>query len=320
MVDVEPKQLLSSPLSPTLFLSSAQARRKKVPGWTLRGIVAVTVFVSLAPGERDGTWWFPIKCLLWRRLLGRPVSEYGGYVAVAGTRGGATAAADPFMLPWLSSEARSVYAREAGMTTARSVRRFARCLVPMFLIVSAVGQAGAAEESAASDQVKAAWAALASGGHVALIRHGNAPPGYGGDPPGFKIDDCSTQRNLDEIGRNEARALGEAFRRHGVRVDQVQSSPWCRCLETARLIAVGPVETSWTLAPGDNPRFPARVHDLRKLVSSWRGPGTLVLVAHAMTVRPLVGILPEQAETVVLQPAPATEMGVRIIGRIPRPN
>ena len=206
------------------------------------------------------------------------------------------------------------------MTTARRVRRFARSVVSMLVIVCAVGQADAGDQSAASDPVKAAWAALASGGHVALIRHGNAPPGYGGDPPGFKIDDCSTQRNLDELGRDEARALGEAFRHHGIRVDRVQSSPWCRCLETARLMAVGPVESSWALAPGNNPRFPERVHDLRKLVSSWRGPGTLVLVAHAMTVQPLVGILPGQAETVVLQPAPATELGVRVVGRIPRPD
>ena len=48
---------------------------------------------------------------------------------------------------------------------------------------------------AAADDSQEAWAALVNGGHVALIRHGNAPPGYGGDPPGFKIDDCATQRN-----------------------------------------------------------------------------------------------------------------------------
>src|SRR2546430_12004916 len=81
---------------------------------------------------------------------------------------------------------------------------------------------------AASDE---AWAALAKGGHVALVRHGNAPPGYGGDPPVFKIDDCATQRNMDERGRAQARAVGEAFRQHGVIVDKILSSPWCRCLE-----------------------------------------------------------------------------------------
>jgi hypothetical protein len=65
-----------------------------------------------------------------------------------------------------------------------------------------------------------AWAALVKGGYVALIRHGNAPPGHGGDPPGFRFDDCKTQRNLDEAGREQARALGEAFRKHGVVVQR----------------------------------------------------------------------------------------------------
>ena len=79
---------------------------------------------------------------------------------------------------------------------------------------------------ASADDSREAWAALVTGGHVALVRHGNAPPGYGGDPPGFKIDDCATQRNMDERGRAQARALGEAFRQHGVRVEKILSSPW----------------------------------------------------------------------------------------------
>ena len=77
----------------------------------------------------------------------------------------------------------------------------------------------------AADDSKEAWAALVKGGHVALIRHGNAPPGYGGDPPGFRLGDCKTQRNLDETGREQARAVGEAFRKHGVRVDRVCPRP-----------------------------------------------------------------------------------------------
>ena len=80
-----------------------------------------------------------------------------------------------------------------------------------------------------------AWAALVKGGHVAVIRHGNAPPGYGGDPPGFRLDDCKTQRNLDEMGREQARALGEAFRKHGVHVDRIVASPVCRA--TSRMWA-----------------------------------------------------------------------------------
>jgi phosphohistidine phosphatase SixA len=172
----------------------------------------------------------------------------------------------------------------------------------------------------AADDAQDAWAALARGGHVALVRHGSAPPGYGGDPPGFRIDDCATQRNLDELGREQARALGEAFRRHGVRVDRVVSSPWCRCLDTARLMAVGPVDSSWALVPDRDPAVPVRLRELKELISGWRGPGTLVLVTHALTVRPLTGFLPLQAETVVLKPEPGSGAGATLVGRIASPK
>src|SRR5215472_4319256 len=107
-----------------------------------------------------------------------------------------------------------------------------------------------ASPTAAADE-QDAWAALVGGSHIALVRHGNAPPGSGGDPPGFKLDDCATQRNMDERGRAQARAVGEAFRQHGVRVDKILSSPLCRCLETARLMALGPVESVLAVASSD---------------------------------------------------------------------
>jgi phosphohistidine phosphatase SixA len=171
---------------------------------------------------------------------------------------------------------------------------------------------------AAADESRDAWAALVNGGHVALIRHGNAPPGYGGDPPGFKIDDCATQRNLDEKGRAQARALGETFRQRGVRAEKVLSSPWCRCLETARLMALGPVDGTWTAAASGQSRD--RLAALRELLASWRGPGALVVVTHALTVQALVGIMPGQAETVVVRPKPGSEAGVEVVGRIPVPE
>jgi phosphohistidine phosphatase SixA len=165
----------------------------------------------------------------------------------------------------------------------------------------------------AGDNSDEAWAALVKGGHVALIRHGNAPPGYGGDPPGFRLDDCKTQRNLDDVGREQARALGEAFRKHGVRVDRIVSSPVCRCMETGQLMAVGSVETSWALLP-DTGSSTIRVRELEEMVSSWRGSGTLVLVTHGFTVGRLTGITLEQAETLVLQP-----MREKLaVGRLPR--
>jgi phosphohistidine phosphatase SixA len=177
----------------------------------------------------------------------------------------------------------------------------------------------------AADAPNEAWVALAMGGHVALIRHGNAPPGYGGDPPGFRFDDCKTQRNLDDAGREQAKVLGEAFRKHGVRVDRIMSSPVCRCMETGQLMAVGAVETSWALLP-DTGSSAIRVVGLEEMVSSWRGPGTLVLVTHALTVGRLTGFTLEQAETLVLQPTPEKlpvghlPRGGRLAGRIPPPQ
>ena len=200
------------------------------------------------------------------------------------------------------------------MIESRMVRRIGRlalCLLAPTLVITT---------DVAADDSKEVWAALAKGGHVALIRHGNAPPGYGGDPPGFKLDDCATQRNLDERGREQAKALGEAFRKHGVRVDRILSSPVCRCLDTARLMAVGPVESSWALVPDSAPSTPVRLLELKELVSAWRGPGTLVLVTHAYTVGPLVGILPSQAEIVVLRPGSGSWAGADLVGRIAPPQ
>jgi phosphohistidine phosphatase SixA len=188
-------------------------------------------------------------------------------------------------------------------------RRVAPCICAIALTVA---------PSFAADDSTAAWAALVQGGHVALIRHGNAPPGYG-DPPGFKIDDCQTQRNLDERGRAQARALGEAFRNHGVRVDRILSSPWCRCLETARLLAVGPVEMSWALIPMES-SAPERLHELQDLVAAWRGPGTLVLVTHGFTVQALLGFLPVQGATVVLKPGSGDAAHTELVGLIAGPQ
>jgi phosphohistidine phosphatase SixA len=170
-----------------------------------------------------------------------------------------------------------------------------------------------------AEDAKEAWEALGEGGHIALIRHGNAPPGFGGDPPGFKLDDCTTQRNLDDKGRAQSKALGEAFRNHGVRVDRIVSSPVCRCMDTASLMAVGQVESSWALLP-DRDAARTRLRELKEIVSSWRGPGTLVLVTHGFTIEPLIGMIPEQAETIVLRPTPGVEPGAHVVGRIAPPR
>src|SRR5215207_7789209 len=84
-----------------------------------------------------------------------------------------------------------------------------------------------------------AWEALRKCGHVALMRHSDAPGGAG-DPVGFKLDDCSTQRNLSGRGRADAVAIGAQIRANGVSFTRIISSPWCRCVETAKLMDLGP--------------------------------------------------------------------------------
>ena len=96
----------------------------------------------------------------------------------------------------------------------------------LFLVLAAACDIAHADE--------ALWAQLRAGGLVVFIRHADTDPGVG-DPPGFRLDDCKSQRNLSAAGREQARRLGEVFRRERVPVAQVLSSEWCRCRDTATL-------------------------------------------------------------------------------------
>jgi broad specificity phosphatase PhoE len=135
-----------------------------------------------------------------------------------------------------------------------------------------------------------ALAALAAPGHVLMLRHARAP-GFG-DPPGFKVDDCATQRNLDDAGRKQARLLGARLRAAGIRTAKVYSSQWCRCLETARLLGLGQVES----LPALNSFFDRPDERERKLaaVAAFlarlpRSGGPVVLVTHQVTVSGITG-------------------------------
>ena len=104
-----------------------------------------------------------------------------------------------------------------------------------------------------------------------------------------------------------------------VRVDRVLASPVCRCVDTAGLMAVGPVEKSVALLP-DRTQPPVRLLELKALVAGWRGPGTLVLVTHGFTISPLLRTYLEQAETLVLKPGGGSGAVANIVGRIPTPH
>ncbi|WP_083582092.1 histidine phosphatase family protein [Halomonas aestuarii] len=153
----------------------------------------------------------------------------------------------------------------------------------------------------ASDDA-AAWAALADGGHVALIRHALAP-GIG-DPAEFVLGDCATQRNLSDAGREQARRLGERFRERGIEVGEVRSSRWCRCLETARLLGLGDVIPTPALDSFFRDRSTAerQTAETRALIEAWNGEGTLVLVTHQVNITALVGGGVGSGEVIVVRP------------------
>jgi broad specificity phosphatase PhoE len=147
-----------------------------------------------------------------------------------------------------------------------------------------------------------AFARLAQAGHVLLMRHAYAP-GVG-DPKGMVLGDCSTQRNLDERGRAQARKLGERLRAAGVSDVRVYTSQWCRCRETAGLLAVGTVED----LPALNSFFEQpetrdeRLAALRTFLDRLPRDGRpVVLVTHQVTVTALTGYFPSSGEGLVLK-------------------
>ena len=165
--------------------------------------------------------------------------------------------------------------------------------------------------AAASDAV---WSLLRGGGQVVLLRHGTTTPGVG-DPPGFRLEDCATQRNLSEEGRSESRRIGAAFRARSVPVSQVLSSPWCRCLETARL-AFGRAEP-WTALNnlfGNRSREAEQVAAMRERVSQRPADGNLVLVTHGSTIQALTGQSVAMGEFLVATPEDGGRF--RVAGRI----
>ena len=150
-------------------------------------------------------------------------------------------------------------------------------------------------------------------GHIVLFRHAEAP-GVG-DPPGFTLDDCRTQRNLDDAGRAQARRMGVAVRARGVPVGTVLASPWCRTRETAELAFPGQVKDDARFQSffGERSREPAQTAAALALLSGWRGPGVLVVVTHQVNISALTGVYPASGEGVVLKPQGD---GVAVVGRI----
>lgn len=160
---------------------------------------------------------------------------------------------------------------------------------------------------------EATWQALEEGGLVILMRHSLAP-GIG-DPPGFELSQCDTQRNLSTAGRAQAQDAGRAFRERDIPIAAVYSSSWCRALDTAALMALGEVEP----APWLNSFFRGRgdqasiTQTAQEQIAEWQGPGNLLLVTHQVNITALIGGGVGSGEMIVVRP---TDDSLRVVGRL----
>lgn len=166
--------------------------------------------------------------------------------------------------------------------------------------LAAILMIAAAAPTAAAEPAGAAWDALRTNA-VVLFRHAEAP-GVG-DPPGMRLGDCATQRNLDEMGRAQARRIGDAFRTRNIEVGAVLTSHWCRAAETAELAfpGRGRPEPAFDSFFAENRGVASeRTAAARRILAQWRGPGVLVVVTHQVNITALTRRVPASGEGVVV--------------------
>ncbi len=221
-------------------------------------------------------------------------------------------------------------------TALPDMRRFAVLLLSALAVAASLPAAAHAIPSSTSDAASAPslsasaasdrrvsaradiWQTLRTGrGYAVLLRHALAPGT--GDPAGFRLGDCSTQRNLSLEGRRQAIAIGARWRRERLPIDRVLTSRWCRARDTARLLAVGTVtaypdfDSSFTVSSTVAQR---RTRMVRSLITRHRDqPGVLVLVGHQVNITALTGMVPSSGAAVVVK---ATSAGtLRVISVLP---
>ena len=146
-----------------------------------------------------------------------------------------------------------------------------------------------------------AWSLAQEGNKIILIRHSIAPGG--GDPPGFKINDCKSQRNLSKKGINQSKKIGKLFKKNKVPIDQVFSSQWCRCKDTAKY-AFGSYKEftalNSTFQSPYNKNEGKQLKELYSFVKKWNGKGkNLVLITHYSIITAVTNAVPSSGEIVV---------------------
>ena len=159
---------------------------------------------------------------------------------------------------------------------------------------------------------QANWKPAKNGDKIILIRHSKAP-GFG-DPPGFKIKDCKTQRNLSKEGVDQSKKIGKLFKINQIKIDQVLSSQWCRCKDTAKY-AFGNFKEftslNSTFQSPYNKNEPKQLKELYNFVNKWDGKGkNLVLVTHYSIITAVTNAVPSSGEIVI------TDKNFEVLGTI----
>jgi phosphohistidine phosphatase SixA len=141
---------------------------------------------------------------------------------------------------------------------------------------------------------------LKEGGKLIFIRHAYAPGG--GDPKNFNINDCSTQRNLNNEGRVQSKKIGDFFKKNKIFIEKVYSSEWCRCKETAS-IAFENFETKNFLNSFFSEQFiknrQSQIKDFNKFIKNWNGNENLIFVTHYVVISELLNYTPSSGEIVI---------------------
>ena len=141
---------------------------------------------------------------------------------------------------------------------------------------------------------------LKQGGKLIFIRHAYAPGG--GDPDNFEINDCKTQRNLSDTGREQANKIGYFFSSNNIPIDKVFSSEWCRCKETA-LIAFDKFETKIFLNSFFSAKFAqnknSQMKKLKRFIRNWDGKKNIILVTHYVVISESLNYASSSGEIVV---------------------
>lgn len=168
-----------------------------------------------------------------------------------------------------------------------------------------------------AEATEAAWARLADGGYTVLLGH--AQMAGSGDPPGFDLEDCSTQSPLTDNGRQQARRQGTRFAARAVAIAAVYASQYCRAQETAEL-AFGSQEIEpapeFNLIDPDAEGAQEQIEAMIARIDGFNGAGNQIVITHPENIRILTGSLPRAGEAIVMAPTPPDGDRPRVVGRI----